>query len=133
MKRKSAAGERRHLKNCSICGEHKTYEQFEITSTTANKIHRRNACRACRKVSRASEKSLKKLHGSTKPIGTPCDCCGRTTSKLSLDHDHETDELRGWLCQTCNVAIGSLGDNIEGVARALDYLKRAKGGGESKE
>lgn len=114
------------MKICTICAEIKTHEEFEITSTTANKIHRRNACRACRKLSRASEKSLKKLHGSNKPVGTPCECCGKTNIKLSLDHDHLTGQLRGWLCQTCNVAIGALGDNIEGVTKALNYLRRER-------
>ena len=32
--------------------------------------------------------------------------------------------IRGVLCPNCNRGIGLLGDNIEGVRRALDYLHR---------
>ena len=56
-----------------------------------------------------------------------CECCGGPPGKnrfLSLDHCHKTGEFRGWLCQKCNIGIGKLGDNEEGVLRALDYLRR---------
>ena len=112
------------MKTCRICGETKAEELFEISTISSRKTHRRNDCRACRKISRSAEKSLIKIHGRSKPIGTPCECCGRTNVRLSLDHDHDTEELRGWLCQRCNTAIGALGDNIEGLTKALEYLKR---------
>jgi Recombination endonuclease VII len=32
--------------------------------------------------------------------------------------------IRGVLCSNCNRGVGLLGDDIEGVRRALDYLKR---------
>lgn len=56
----------------------------------------------------------------------PCDCCGVITkpSSLSLDHDHITEMFRGWLCRRCNTGIGNLGDNVEGLQRAIDYLER---------
>lgn len=56
-----------------------------------------------------------------------CECCGGPpTGKgvLHLDHCHETGKFRGWLCNKCNAGIGSLGDGLVGVARALDYLAR---------
>tara|TARA_R100000781_G_scaffold112998_1_gene80790 strand:+ start:744 stop:995 length:252 start_codon:yes stop_codon:yes gene_type:complete len=56
--------------------------------------------------------------------GTPCECCGDSTSVLNWDHDHETKEHRGWLCTNCNTGIGKLGDNLEGVTKAVEYLKR---------
>lgn len=57
-----------------------------------------------------------------------CECCGRTDKRgfqLCLDHDHDTHELRGWLCSECNTGIGKLGDNILGLERALSYLRSA--------
>ena len=45
-------------------------------------------------------------------IRTPC-----------LDHNHETGQLRGALCSPCNRAIGALGDTVEGLQKAVDYLK----------
>jgi hypothetical protein len=63
-------------------------------------------------------------HQKTPELGTPCDCCGKTDEKLQWDHCHVTHEHRGWLCHNCNTGLGKLGDNIEGVLRALDYLGR---------
>ena len=40
-----------------------------------------------------------------------------------IDHDHVTDRIRGILCGGCNTAIGKLGDNVEGLERALAYVK----------
>jgi Recombination endonuclease VII len=52
-----------------------------------------------------------------------CECCGeRPLRTLHLDHDHRTGAFRGWLCVKCNTAIGKLGDDIEGVLRAVGYL-----------
>jgi len=41
---------------------------------------------------------------------------------LNLDHCHDTLSFRGWLCGKCNSGIALLGDNKEGVQRALKYL-----------
>lgn len=41
---------------------------------------------------------------------------------LCVDHDHETNKIRGLLCRTCNSAIGLLGDRGDGVHSALNYL-----------
>jgi nitrate/TMAO reductase-like tetraheme cytochrome c subunit len=43
--------------------------------------------------------------------------------RANIDHDHETNEVRGILCTGCNTGIGHLGDNIEGLKRALYYLE----------
>jgi hypothetical protein len=44
---------------------------------------------------------------------------------LCVDHDHNTGAIRGLLCKHCNKALGLLGDTIEGVTRAVDYLRAA--------
>lgn len=44
----------------------------------------------------------------------------------AVDHDHETGKIRGILCRPCNSAIGMLGDDIEGLERALAYLERVR-------
>jgi CRISPR/Cas system-associated protein Cas10 (large subunit of type III CRISPR-Cas system) len=42
---------------------------------------------------------------------------------LNVDHCHTTGRVRGLLCAACNVAIAALGDNVEGVERALSYMR----------
>lgn len=54
-----------------------------------------------------------------------CELCG-STRNINMDHDHETKEFRGWLCTGCNTAIGTLGDNVFGLQRAVAYLSRAE-------
>jgi hypothetical protein len=48
---------------------------------------------------------------------------GATRATLNVDHDHRTGMVRGVLCSSCNTALGRLGDNVEGVRRALYYLE----------
>jgi len=50
-----------------------------------------------------------------------CEICGRDRL-LVVDHDHGSGKFRGVLCSPCNQAIGVLGDDADGVARALVYL-----------
>ena len=55
-----------------------------------------------------------------------CAICGSTHSsdkKLVVDHDHVTGEVRGLLCHKCNRALGVFGDTVQGLERALRYLK----------
>tara|TARA_A100000172_G_scaffold55983_1_gene36026 strand:+ start:45 stop:395 length:351 start_codon:yes stop_codon:yes gene_type:complete len=110
------------MKTCIRCEVEKKDTCFEISSTTKTKTYRKRVCYDCRKEIRKVEKSLQKMHGKTKPLGTPCDCCGRTDVLLCLDHCHITGKLRGYLCQTCNVSIGGLGDTLAGVKMAEKYL-----------
>ena len=60
---------------------------------------------------------------SARPCPNFCECCGRPHSNLRYDHDHETGAFRGWLCDNCNTAIGKLGDTVDGLQRAIEYLR----------
>jgi hypothetical protein len=51
-----------------------------------------------------------------------CQCCGRGGKTLHLDHDHETGQIRGWICLSCNVGLGHFADNPARLERAIDYL-----------
>lgn len=71
------------------------------------------------------------LPSPTRPRPPFCEICGRPPEErggnaqvLHLDHCHETGAFRGWLCPKCNRALGALGDNIEGLRKALAYLER---------
>lgn len=45
---------------------------------------------------------------------------------LCLDHDHNTLQIRGLLCDKCNKALGHFQDNIDIITNALNYLKKYK-------
>lgn len=42
---------------------------------------------------------------------------------LSVDHCHNTGQVRGLLCSDCNTMLGHVNDNVETLQRAIDYLK----------
>ncbi len=65
---------------------------------------------------------------ATRPQPSACELCGKSpTSRRAFhrDYDHDTGTFRGWLCVGCNTGLGKLGDNIEGLERAIDYLRGA--------
>ena len=77
---------------------------------------------------------LKKTYGLTTQAwdelytqqGGGCAICGRslTDVKVCVDHNHETGEVRGLLCVSCNTAIGSLREDPNLLRRAIVYLAR---------
>lgn len=44
-------------------------------------------------------------------------------TQMHIDHCHETGKIRGLLCMKCNVGLGMLGDNEEGLLKALSYVR----------
>ena len=108
----------RMFKECRYCGAETRKPSW---NSSRQKFHHHKDCTTC--------KDFKSLHGFTltpedrafldkKPY---CGICG-TTENLAVDHCHETNKIRGYLCRPHNSAIGFLGDNIEGVMRAVNYL-----------
>lgn len=53
-----------------------------------------------------------------------CAICKNSSSRLVIDHDHESGKVRALLCDTCNRGIGLLKDNFEVVQKAADYLRK---------
>ena len=84
--------------------------------------NRSYVCKLCVYESGKVVKELRKVVG---PPPDKCELCGRVES-LHLDHDHITHEFRGWLCRSCNTSLGGLGDNVEGLLRAIAYLERPR-------
>ncbi len=59
--------------------------------------------------------------------GGRCAICGTHQSELSkrfcVDHNHDTDNVRGLLCDRCNTGIGRFKDNINLLQNAVKYLQ----------
>lgn len=45
---------------------------------------------------------------------------------MNIDHNHKTGEIRGLLCNSCNMALGSFRDDIQLLHNAVMYLSPAK-------
>lgn len=56
--------------------------------------------------------------------GGRCKICGATPSKpLNVDHDHDTDEVRGLLCGFCNTVLGLSLESPDILRRCVLYLE----------
>lgn len=109
---------------CRVCGKDLPFDLFPKHSHHKTGIDTR--CKKCIKKQTRLRESLKDKYWHLKQ--DTCDCCGQESNKtLVLDHDHETLAFRGWICDPCNTGIGKLGDNIQGVQNALNYLERYHG------
>ena len=54
--------------------------------------------------------------------GGKCNICSKPEDTLCVDHCHKTGKIRGLLCFDCNTGLGKLGDDVQSIQRAIDYL-----------
>ncbi len=63
-----------------------------------------------------------------------CAICGKTETvknqhgllRLSVDHNHTTDKIRGLLCSKCNFLLGHADEDIDILLNAIQYLRDYK-------
>ena len=55
-----------------------------------------------------------------------CKICKRPINKFYVDHCHKIKEVRGLLCQQCNLMLGMVKDNIKTLENAIKYLRRKR-------
>lgn len=121
-------------KQCNTCHEVKDIEEFPVDSGRA---YRRNRCRDCEN---KLERVRRKLH---KEVGEPpkdhcCSICNTPEEKAMeltssrcktpwvLDHCHDTDTFRGWICHSCNRVLGQVKDSREHLLKMYKYLDKHK-------
>ena len=122
-------------KECRGCGETLPRSDFYIRANGWASPKCKPCTRAERRKNHDPEKKkdydLKRLYG----IGLEeyndmlnaqdggCFICGKQEDTLCVDHDHDTGEVRGLLCHSCNRGIGLLGDSSDTLIRAAEYLQ----------
>ena len=132
---------------CSVCsvGKDNTEFQWYMNRHTKDgyRLRVNTNCRSCSKKLgkelREIKKSILKEHPQPQ-YGNPCDMCGKLVYKnkasvpsgvdgvwgWQCDHDHDTNEFRGWICKKCNTGLGTLGDDLDSILRVVDYLSKKK-------
>lgn len=69
---------------------------------------------------RVDEFTLKDLKNKA---NNRCEVCF-STENLRIDHCHKTGTVRGLLCNSCNVCLGFVKDDIERLKALITYLSR---------
>ena len=132
------------MKECTTCNEEKELTDFYYRKDSGK---HKNECKECTvKRSKKNRKEdadqydrarhLMLTYGLTledydlllEEQGGCCAICGtdKPTGKgrFHVDHDHNTNEIRGLLCSQCNQAIGLLKDSSKNCLLAASYLKQ---------
>ena len=121
-------------KICSRCGKRKHETEFAKNQYRKGSIVVRRAyCIECGKLIKPLSSKARKEYEEKHPrpeIGTmfQCPICKRKReiwhkNQVCLDHNHETGEIRGYICGDCNASIGRIGEDIEILERAILWLK----------
>jgi hypothetical protein len=128
-------------KRCTRCGEDKQLSEFQTEKRSSDGVTSR--CKQCLSAYQKSWYQEKggMYHRVSRYGITPdeyhemleeqlscCGCCGspdpRRKAGFVIDHDHNTGKIRGLLCHNCNIGIGQLGDSLDGLNKAVAYLRR---------
>lgn len=125
-------GDEYSKKICNICHKLLDTTLFARNQNNVNRPVRRPSCRECRKTLEGKSPTLKEKGEwlKAKPHLEPFECpiCGKRTiagltSKVDLDHNHLTGEIRGWICDSCNTGIGRFKDDVQLLKSAIKYVE----------
>lgn len=115
-------------KQCRRCELELPAEAFRPVADTRDGLSSR--CRKCLN-RRAREREHGLPDGGYVELlagqGGVCAVCQHPEEEfgvLSVDHDHETGQVRGLLCQPCNLALGLLQERPEVIDAASAYVSR---------
>ena len=132
------------MKNCSICKSGKPFSEFSKSNSPKGDGYQ-YTCRSCNTIEKRkwreantdknrNTKYLKKfgvtLEDVTKILvsqDNKCGICGiqiEMGPKTHLDHNHETNQVRGFLCQKCNHGLGLFNDSTNILKSAIIYLDK---------
>tara|TARA_B110000908_G_C10185234_1_gene417667 strand:+ start:103 stop:441 length:339 start_codon:yes stop_codon:yes gene_type:complete len=107
---------------CKKCNIEKPITEYRLyRRATGDKDSRDSKCKTCSSYQTEIAKALRKVAPEYKGF---CECCSKEYTNPVLDHCHDTESFRGWLCPPCNLGIGILGDRLKDVRNALMYLER---------
>lgn len=115
---------------CKKCKIEKPFSSFHKDKRTGNQ--KRTTCIECRQFHRAASHLPKEVYERLlQQQNNACAICGIDASELnkelSVDHNHETLQVRGLLCTYCNVGLGYFKDDTTLLSMAIEYLVTTDG------
>ena len=130
------------MRTCTTCHQEKLLRDFCRDRSGPGGYHRQ--CKECININHARHREsgkykdtqLRNKYGITLEEYEAmfnaqqglCAICGEPQNNklLSVDHDHDTDIVRGLLCDSCNRGIGMFLDNPDYLLAAAAYLIRSQ-------
>lgn len=114
-------------KYCRSCDTVKPVSQWSRNASASDGLQTR--CRDCASSAGRTD-HLSRTYGMTSDDVSDllaqqdgrCAIC-LVAEAIHIDHDHVDGRIRGMLCFRCNAALGQLGDDVDVIRRAADYLE----------
>lgn len=127
MKMRMSSDTQRECRKCLVVYP---VTEFRFVNKAAGKRH--PICRSCRNIHRKIiRRGNKQFDEILFQQNGCCAICGihftESKNKFRIDHNHETLEVRGLLCQFCNSGLGFFKDSPTRLAMAIEYLVRNDG------
>ncbi len=119
---------------CDILQPIENFQQMNYTKTKDAEIKR--TCKSCASGHRKVIEELRQ----TNPYPAKdysCAICERSIEEVNkhnqkllgtwvLDHCHDTNTFRGYVCKHCNTGLGGFKDSLDTVKKAARYLEKHK-------
>jgi hypothetical protein len=132
------------LKTCKVCEAEKNISDFytgrreckDCKNAAARKKYIDDPQTTQRNLIRMRERAKERRYGITQEQfdqmiinqNNKCKICSiefKGTKFTHIDHCHDTNRVRGLLCNDCNLAIGQFNDNTDIMDNAIKYLQKA--------
>ena len=120
---------------CVLCKEEKSEVRFYSRGIKENSSRNlkvryswkslwRGECKSCIKEKRRliGNKKYDFLFKKQKGLCKICEKPPKPNTRLTIDHCHKTQVIRGLLCSNCNTALGLFKDNNKSMHKAISYL-----------
>ena len=123
-------------RECTTCNEFKNADQFTLSydKRSFGGVSMRSKCKSCdehRKYKRFIKKTYDITYEDYEELleqqNYHCAICeskisSSRTSRLFIDHNHNTGKVRGLLCSACNHGLGLFKDSPKLLKKAISYL-----------
>lgn len=129
------------LKKCKVCGIEKNISDFysgrkdckDCRNAANRRIRIDDPERYARYRKRHNEYLKESRYGITQEQfdqmllnqSNKCKICDtefKSSKDTHIDHSHDTNRVRGLLCNNCNMALGQFNDNTDIMDKAIEYL-----------
>jgi hypothetical protein len=119
-------------RRCRVCALYRTNQYRETHKQHVSASRKLQPCRS----SEAQRESvlkykygidLKEYNRMWAEQNGLCAICGRPQAGeqvLSVDHDHETEQIRQLLCNSCNTGLGHFHEDKNLFLKAVQYLEK---------